>query len=120
MMYTFKIFFLILVLQPSHSLIQCNSNDLHIWNTTGKINFENEMQTCSTSCWGASHCVSKCIQNKEHYSETCCDCFGNLASCTAKYCMSPCMKNKTSDDCRSCVDSHCQPPFINCSGINPS
>jgi hypothetical protein len=117
-MFTSKIVFVMFLLRSCNSSIQCNSNDLHIWNTNGKVNFPNEMQSCSTSCWGASHCVSKCIQDAEHYSVNCCDCFGNLASCTAKYCMSPCMKNKTSIECCSCIDSHCGISFTNCSGID--
>ncbi len=119
MMLSSRIIFLFNLLTYSYSPFKCNSNDIHIWNTTGKLHFNNDMQSCSTKCWGASKCVSNCIREKEHYSEECCDCFGNLASCTAKYCMTQCLKNETSTDCYLCVKSNCQSPFVNCSGIEP-
>ena len=120
MMLSSKIIVLFNLLTYSNSSFQCNSNDIHIWNTTGKVNFQNDMQNYSTKCWGSSNCVSNCIHQKENYKEEYCHCFGQLASCTVKYCITSCLKNQTSFNCKHGVQLNCQPLFLNCSGIQLS
>mmetsp|Transcript_31650 Transcript_31650/g.62760 ORF Transcript_31650/g.62760 Transcript_31650/m.62760 type:complete len:127 (+) Transcript_31650:58-438(+) len=94
-----------------------NDADQAIWNGGGSDNFTSDMDTCGHKCYGAEQCVTDCVKDAEGYSDECSGCFGALADCTVKKCMTECMLGR-SEKCDACVAENCNPGFTDCSGIS--
>merc|ERR1719486_1226803 len=62
----------------------CTDDDLNIWKTKGKNDFEDMMTKCGKQCWG-----------EKSYSSACADCFGDLGQCTRDNCMLQCEGGNT-------------------------
>lgn len=94
-----------------------NTDDLQIWNTGGKINFRNYMNTCGKKCIGNNDCTTKCVKDIEGYSENCSKCFGNIGECTVKNCFINCINGDT-PTCEQCISKNCDDSFHLCSGLD--
>ena len=94
------------------------AHDESVWNRSAHNNFSTFMQNCSKECWGAAPCVTDCVHETQNLSVPCSACFGDLAACTTKKCLSPCMSGgPSSGACRACVRQYCDAPFSQCSGL---
>merc|ERR1719422_2413888 len=73
------------------SASQCNDADTTKWNgDSGHSQWQSDMSSCGTKCLGRGSCVSTCMGTKG-WSSNCATCFGNLADCTAKNCLTKCI-----------------------------
>lgn len=98
----------------------CAGNDQdneHWLQGGGAENFEGTNRDCANTCSGNGECVSACVQSKEHYSEACAQCFGELVSCTSANCLLDCSMEQPGD-CERCVHEKCNPAFWSCSGLD--
>ena len=94
-----------------------NEKDQYIWNTTGKVNFREYMNSCGSSCIGNYDCTVACVKKAENYSNTCCSCFGDLGECSVKNCFTKCFSGDT-PPCEECISEKCDNSFTNCSGLD--
>merc|ERR1712190_87421 len=84
------------------SASQCNDADTTKWNgDSGHSQWQSDMTSCGTKCWGKGACVTSCMGTKG-WSSGCATCFGNLADCTAKNCLTKCIGGRT-PGCVSCL-----------------
>ena len=106
--------------RPTSEVAQClDAPDMRVWNATAHHNFTTFMEDCSRQCWGAASCVADCVHRTQNLSSPCSACFGNLAACTVKNCMSPCVQGgSASGACRACEQQYCGDPFARCSGLD--
>merc|ERR1719161_2426969 len=65
---------------------------------------------------GEEQCVGSCMTEKEDYTYTCADCFGQLTACTKKQCFAEC-SGGSSGACAECTWKNCVPAFTSCCGI---
>eukprot|EP00928_Gymnodinium_smaydae_P057122 TRINITY_DN4039_c0_g1_i1.p1 TRINITY_DN4039_c0_g1~~TRINITY_DN4039_c0_g1_i1.p1 ORF type:complete len:257 (+),score=22.49 TRINITY_DN4039_c0_g1_i1:53-772(+) len=93
--------------------------DQEAWKSHGRANFRSDMQECGLNCLGAARCTASCIKKKESYTDQCSACFGDLADCTQKSCLSQCAFGE-SPACSKCLAQHCAPAFTACSGLTPA
>ena len=94
-----------------------DTSDINIWNTSGKVNFKDYMNTCGKQCIGNNDCTVKCVQKEEGYGDQCAKCFGNLGECSVKNCFTSCIGGD-SPSCEKCISNNCDNDFKNCSGLD--
>merc|ERR1712178_122736 len=81
---------------------QCSDADTSKWNAdTNHQAWQSDMTSCGTKCLGKGSCVATCMTGKG-WSSGCAGCFGNLADCTAKSCLTKCIGGRT-PDCVTCL-----------------
>lgn len=84
-----------------------------------------EMNKCaglSSSCTSIfrmnASCVSKCINQNYHISETCASHFGDLGKCGFDNCKSACISgDPTNKNCVTCNEKKCSPAFHAATGF---
>jgi hypothetical protein len=90
--------------------------------------FPQQMDKCASPSWGNAEKTAACLREiYKSLSDRCAACFGRVAQCTAKNCKLKCMFGHFSDECLSCVNSHCQQKnkdnsfsLFECTGLNAS
>jgi hypothetical protein len=87
-----------------------------IWTSGGRTSFGDDMGRCGKPCWGGADCVGNCLVEDKGYSPACAGCFGTMAKCSRDNCAFNCMMLGKAA-CDSCVEKHCRPAMIECSGL---
>lgn len=93
-----------------------NDADHAVWKSRGQMYFDKDMSDCGYQSWGNKLSATKCMKEKEAYSDKCAACFAETISCTANHCLWQCMRSQSSA-CTQCVDKNCEPGFQSCSGL---
>lgn len=106
----------------------CNNNrDKRIAINPYNEDFAATLAACAAASLANTKETSQCIQ--EDYpglSQTCAQCFGQVAYCTKENCLFDCMFNRKSPKCLQCSDDYCRKPsaqnsfsLITCTGLTP-
>ena len=103
----------------------CNANDIKVAINPQNKKFAKQMDKCSSDAWGNAEKTSKCL--KEQYPEvsnTCLNCYGQMAACGAANCKMKCFSNHFSEKCIECVNQNCRDEkkdnsfsLIKCTGL---
>lgn len=81
--------------------------------------FDGKSTDCSVPCGldpNVAACTTPCFQNKVGLSPACAACNAANVACGAKNCLSACLADSASPECRSCVMANCDAPFHACTG----
>ena len=74
-------------------------------------------EDCGRSCFGGRMCVIECVERDAGVSNPCAVCFGDVAQCTSRNCLTDCLGGDAAR-CNACRDAAgCTAAFEACSGI---
>jgi hypothetical protein len=103
----------------------CTEEDVRLAIHPNNHDFSKQMDKCASKVWGNAKKTTQCL--KKHYpalSQSCADCFGEIASCSASHCKLACIGNHFSDKCLECVNTNCREmkkddsfSLIQCTGL---
>lgn len=71
---------------------------------------------CATQNVGDVEGAVQCMVDDTGLSMECAACFGLTIGCVFEMCLPACL-DPASDDCVDCRTTHCDPPFLACSGL---
>lgn len=83
-------------------------------------NFEMRAQTCATSCafgTDVAGCNATCFRRDLGLSAGCAACNGTFMKCNVDKCLSACLIDSKSTDCRACTATNCEPAYKTCRGF---
>lgn len=78
--------------------------------------FQSKVSDCATKNWGADPATKNCVIKDTGLSDACATCFGAEIKCAATKCMTQCISDSNSQQCKDCRAQNCDPAFTTCSG----
>lgn len=99
---------------------KCSQADVSKIQQAGMVKVGIEFAECiNAACNEGDHkCVSKCMVDTEMLSDTCGECFGDMAYCPQESCKDECAEGENSSKvaCIMCLSMKCAAPFQSCVG----
>lgn len=78
---------------------------------------QTQVEQCAQQNFGAEPGTKDCIKSTTGLSDGCVTCFDDTVQCTVANCIAQCAGGQT-PDCTACMDQHCTPAFVQCSGLS--
>mmetsp|Transcript_20365 Transcript_20365/g.52585 ORF Transcript_20365/g.52585 Transcript_20365/m.52585 type:complete len:495 (+) Transcript_20365:1142-2626(+) len=102
---------------PAYTRVSAACGTVADQRTTFAQSFADQLQTCSSDCWGQPPCTTHCLQGLT-LSEACAECFATAVGCSKSTCRSSCSWNSRSDACHECTADQCLPALSQCAGAD--
>lgn len=95
---------------------RCNATERGFWRGNGAFTREYQFISARNFGSGAGTTSGLVAAYGQYASRECFSCLGDATECGRDNCFFPCLINQQNPSCQECINTHCRPALIACTG----